>query len=282
MQQTPNGKPKKKKKAGPLFIIILVFAICVFVFAGYNLLKIYFRYKEASDSYKEVAQMLEVNPDYIDADEEVDPDDPDGPVAKGDDAKRRNDSVPFIWDYNKILALNPDTKGWLYVKDLFNYPIVQGKDNDYYLHTTFDGTPNPSGTLFIDSEMKKGLKGKYCIVYGHNMNDGSMFGNLLKYHQEEDFYKKHPIMHVFSEDRHFVYNVTAGYYASLTGFTYTDALNNADVTDYVDKARKESIYEMYQGKVTDKTKVIVLSTCTETSSDEYRFVVILTLDHEVK
>lgn len=280
MQQTPNKKPKKKKKMGPVFVIVLVFAICVFVFAGYNLIKIALRYKEARDSYKTVEHLLETNPDYVDGEDEyVDPSDD---TEQADAKRRRNDSVPFIWDYDKMLEQNPDTKGWLYVKDVFNYPIVQGTDNDHYLHVTFDGIYNPSGTLFVDADMKKGLKGLYSIVYGHNMNDGSMFGNLLKYHQEEDFYKKHPIMHVFIGPKHYVYNVTAAYYASVTGPTYKDAFKNADVTKYIKRAREESIYPMFQGDVTDDTNVIVLSTCTETSSDEYRFVVILTRDHEVE
>lgn len=261
-----NTEKKKKKKGGPLFIIILIVAIGVFIFAGINLLKIGNRYKEASDSYEAVAGMLDANPDYTE----------DG---TGEEAE---DLVPFLWNFDRLKAVNPDTKGWIYEKDLLNYPIVQTDNNDHYLHTTFSGESNPSGCLFIDSMMPKGLNGKYCIVYGHNMNDASMFGCLQKFHQDTDFYKKHPTMHIFIGPKHYIYNVVAAYKADVSGFTYYDALNNEDVTDFIEKARKESIYPMYTGEVTDVTPIIVLSTCTELSEDQYRFVVILSRDHEVK
>ena len=273
MSQT-SKEEKKKKKSSPVFWVILIIAICVFIFAGYNLLKIGLRYKEAADSYEKVGQMLETNPSYDDTAYEF-----------GEDPKSSShdpDMVPFIWDYEKMLSINPDTKGWIYEKDLLNYPIVQTTDNDYYLHTTFDGTYNPSGCIFIDWQMPEGLNGLYCIVYGHNMNDGSMFGCLQKYHQDTSFYIKHPKMHIFNGDKHYIYNVVAAYTTPIDGFTYTDALNNADVSDYIEKARNESVYEMYKGDITDDTNIVVLSTCTEASDEAYRFVVILSRDHEVR
>jgi len=262
-------KPKKKKTS-PILIVILIVAICVFIFAAYNLLQIGSRYKEAADSYKAVASVLDPNPAYEE-------------TAKGENSGvNKDDLVPFIWDFKKIHDMNPDAVGWIYEKDLLDYPIVQTTDNDHYLHNTFDGTPNASGCLFVDYQMPKGLSGLYSIVYGHNMNDGSMFGCLQKFHQDTDFYKKHPTMHVFIGDKHYIYNVVAAYTADVNGYTYFDPLNEKDVTDFVDKARADSIYEMYTGDITDDTNIIVLSTCTMTSDEEWRFVVILSRDHEVK
>ena len=57
-----------------------------------------------------------------------------------------------------------------------NYPVVQTNNNSKYLNTLFDGTANASGAIFLDSnDTAPGMVDQQTTIYGHRMNDGSMF-----------------------------------------------------------------------------------------------------------
>jgi len=60
-------------------------------------------------------------------------------------------------------------------------PVAQGLDNDYYLRRGLDGRRNFAGSLFLDYRNSPMLTDHNTIVYGHNMQDRSMFGNLRYY-----------------------------------------------------------------------------------------------------
>lgn len=62
-----------------------------------------------------------------------------------------------------------------------DYPVVQGKDNEHYLHYTFDGKANKAGSIFLNYRNRAEFTGSKVILYGHNMKDGSMFSSLKKY-----------------------------------------------------------------------------------------------------
>ncbi len=77
---------------------------------------------------------------------------------------------------------HPDAVGWLYIPDTaINYPIMQGCDNDFYLHHSYDGSSLKSGSIFLDYCCENRLMNPINIVYGHNMRNGSMFAGLLKF-----------------------------------------------------------------------------------------------------
>ena len=68
---------------------------------------------------------------------------------------------------------------WLRVGAIdISYPVTQGKDNDYYLHNTFENQPNIAGCIFMDHGCKKDFSDPNTIIYGHNMRNLSMFGKL--------------------------------------------------------------------------------------------------------
>lgn len=76
----------------------------------------------------------------------------------------------------------PDAVGWLYIPDsAINYPIMQGGDNDFYLHHAYDGSSLKSGSIFLDYHCENRFMNPINIVYGHNMSNGSMFAGLLSF-----------------------------------------------------------------------------------------------------
>lgn len=62
------------------------------------------------------------------------------------------------------------------------YPIVQGEVNDDYLHTGLDKNYDYNGSIFLDSGNTEDFMDSRSVVYGHNMRNGSMFGNLKNFY----------------------------------------------------------------------------------------------------
>lgn len=88
---------------------------------------------------------------------------------------------------NGMLAVNPDYKGWLTVYGTTaTGPVVQGETNDTYLRTDIYGEHSIPGTLFLDEVCDTRRHGN-LIIYGHKMNDGTMFGSLDKFKDPEFF-----------------------------------------------------------------------------------------------
>lgn len=87
--------------------------------------------------------------------------------------------------------VNSDIVGWLTIPDTaIDYPIVQGRDNGYYLNRDINGHIAPAGSIFLDSACRPDFTQRYAIIYGHSMKNGSMFGSLLHYTGRE-YFKSH-------------------------------------------------------------------------------------------
>lgn len=91
-------------------------------------------------------------------------------------------------DWSKgMLDVNPDYKGWLTIYGTqISEPVVQGETNETYLRTNINGEHAEAGTLFLDETTDLSQDGN-LIIYGHKMNDGTMFGTLDKFEDEEFF-----------------------------------------------------------------------------------------------
>lgn len=94
-------------------------------------------------------------------------------------------------DWDALRAVNPDIVAWIYVPDSpINYPVVQGDDNEEYLHKAFDGSTGwlaSAGTIFLDSTNSSDFSDRNSALYGHHMNEGSMFASLSDWQNNDEF-----------------------------------------------------------------------------------------------
>lgn len=94
-------------------------------------------------------------------------------------------------DWDALRAVNPDIVAWVYIPDSpINYPVVQGDDNDEYLHKAFDGSTGwlaSAGTIFLDCNNAPDFSDRNNALYGHHMNDGSMFAVLADWQNNDEF-----------------------------------------------------------------------------------------------
>jgi len=101
---------------------------------------------------------------------------------------------PVQASFTELIKLNAETIGFIRIDDLIELPVVQREnDNEFYLTHSFDRAEAAEGTLFLDGMNRLVPEDDCLIVYGHNMNNGTMFG-LLDHYDESSFLKAHPLV----------------------------------------------------------------------------------------
>lgn len=181
-----------------------------------------------------------------------------------------------VVDWKALKKVNPDVQGWLYQKDtVINYPVVQGTDNDTYLHTRFDKQWSGGGTLFVDYRMEKGFKGFNSIIYGHHMKDGSMFRSIRGYTKEEGYYDKHKTLELATPHGNYHLVVFSAFITKATDEnTYKMTYDEAEKQAYIDRAWEQSELPITRDSVdvTKDDRLVTLSTCAY-DYEEARYIV---------
>ncbi len=113
-------------------------------------------------------------------------------LTEEDPAEEEKPPEPVILKkYQDLYEKNQDMVGWLSIEGMqIDYPVMRCEDGEYYLHHDFYGEEDKYGCLFVKEEADVDTPGTNFIIYGHNMKDGSMFGDLDLY-REEEFFKEH-------------------------------------------------------------------------------------------
>lgn len=181
-----------------------------------------------------------------------------------------------VVDWKALKKVNPDVQGWLYQKDtVINYPVVQGTDNDTYLHTRFDKQWSGGGTLFVDCRMEKDFKGFNSIIYGHHMKDGSMFRSIRGYTKEDGYYDKHKTLELATPHGNYHLVVFSAFITKATDEdTYKMTYDEAEKQAYIDRAWERSELPITRDSVdvTKNDRLVTLSTCAY-DYEEARYIV---------
>ena len=246
-----NKKKHHRGRSNIVSNIILVIAIVVFAVSAYKLYGIFSEYNKGDKEYQKI-QDLVIN------------------TEKKDDTKEEAFSV----DFEKLLEMNSDVVGWIRFDEPseINYPVVQGRDNEEYLKRTFEANTNKLGTLFVDVNNPGDFSGRNTFIYGHNMKNGSMFAQLLKY-KDDSFYKEHPYFYIYTPDGKVrTYEIfSAGVVKDTSDSYIMDYADDAAFQTYIDYIKQQSAYPT-SAEVTTASKIVSLSTCTNVRDDE-RFLV---------
>ncbi len=181
-----------------------------------------------------------------------------------------------VVDWKALKKVNPDVQGWLYQKGtVINYPVVQGTDNDTYLHTRFDKQWSGGGTLFVDCRMEKDFKGFNSIIYGHHMKDGSMFRSIRGYTKEDGYYDKHKTLELATPHGNYHLVVFSAFITKATDEdTYKMTYDEAGKQAYIDRAWERSELPITKDSVdvTRNDRLVTLSTCAY-DYEEARYIV---------
>lgn len=222
--------------------IVTLILIVIIVFCLFKIGKILWGYYEGTKTYDNVAKIAGIS-------------------------SKDSDHI----DFDKLLEKNPDTKAWLKLKGTnINYPILQGASNDTYLYRMFDGKYNRKGSLFIDYRVENPFQDFMTIVYGHNMKDNTMFSHLMEY-KNQDFYKKHPKMLLYTPSKNYNMYVIGAMYIDAAAPQYKLFFNESEKASYVNWISSNSVIKTDEvGSPQDK--IVMLSTCTNVDENG-RFIV---------
>lgn len=165
-----------------------------------------------------------------------------------------------------LKEINYNYKLWLKINNTnINYPVVQGNDNSYYLTHDFKLNENKVGTIFIDYKNEINLD-KNLIIYGHNMKDGSMFYDLMKY-KDEEFFKANPKIIIILNNHKYTYEIFSVYTVKSTyDYIKTTFKSNDDYKSYLDDAKNNSIFKS-NIEINSNDKILTLSTCSYEFND---------------
>ena len=250
---------KKKKKSDVLLTIALIVAIAVFCYAAFNLYHIYTEYKKGTDEYNQIEEMAVTERDA------------DSAEVAGPNAQLK---PPIEVDFDKLKSVNEDVVGWIYVDALpdISYPIVKGKDNQTYLHQTYEKNYNFAGTIFVDYENSGDFSDCNTLVYGHNMKNGSMFGHLKKFREDDKLYKQDTYFWILTPERNYRYEIITAYTTGVNSDTYTLFKGPGEEFEkYLETIKGYSEIQTDDTDLTIKDRIVTLSTCT--GNESTRFVV---------
>ena len=156
-----------RKKKDYASLILLFTSLAVFVFAAWKLFGIYAEYHQGTETYEELQ-------DYVQEPKEKDDPSTSRDNSSEDETADAGNGYLQV-DFAGLKKVNPDVIAWIQIPALdISYPVVQGKDNYYYLHHMFDGQENKNGSIFVDYHNQPDFSDSNTIVYGHNMKNGSV------------------------------------------------------------------------------------------------------------
>lgn len=172
-------------------------------------------------------------------------------------------------EIRKMKAQYPDFVGYIQIEGLdILYPIVQGKDNEYYLNHLINGALNQRGEIYMDfrNDRNSIYNNRNVVMYGHNLIDGTKFHNLLKYKDAENF-NNCPIT-VITEEGIFTFTPFSFYQA-----TSSDMYDRLEFpTDGMFKGFCDIVKALSMHKsdieFTGKETIITLSTCVTYGSEK--------------
>ena len=275
-----SRRRKRTKTLGDVIrLIVMLAALAVFLYSGYTLYGFYKEYKKSSDEYDNLENSYAV--DQEQESENIDnlEDDDALQSISGQEVRTvledgEEKTLPVLKnpiDFTQLLSVNSDIVGWLRIRALdISYPVVQGKDNDYYLHRTFEKTDNFAGCLFVNSYNMGDFTDQNTIIYGHNMKNGSMFGKLKNFSDPEVF-KKSRYFWIFTPDFIYQYRIFSASVVDKTGLTYQISFTDDEFDQFISRAYSNSVVDNQGVTVTKGDRIVTLSTCT--GDDSTRFVV---------
>ena len=161
-----------------------------------------------------------------------------------------------------LRAENEDVLGWIRIPDTrIDYPLLQSEDNDFYLKHTWQKQRNSVGSIFLEHLNRPDLTDFNTIVYGHNMRDKSMFGQLDNY-SIEGFWETHPYVYIAIDSGVYRYEVFAFLQAPVDSVTYSIRPQRDDTKqEFIDYSMEHTWIDTgVRPVITDR--ILTLSTCT--------------------
>ena len=258
-------------------IVIIVIASLAIVVSGIMVLRTSLEYKQAEEEYagleqyskkgtgKKSSKSSKKQTEYEEEEEEE-----EKTLTRN---YNRDDFPDMEIDFDSLEKINGSFVCWLYAPGAeVNHPVVQGTDNEFYLHHTFEMNKNSAGCVFMDYEVDPMLTSWNTFFYGHNMKNGTMFGHLKNYINNSAVYDKEPYIYVFRPEGIYRYEIFSFYLDPTDSKMYYTCQTFKEYRAYLREATRKSIREC-AAKVDPDINIVTLVTCSGSGSNKQRFFV---------
>lgn len=259
------SKVWKKRIKNLIRYIVMTAALVLFGFSAYSMADTQLGYNEGSEFYVNMEENF-----FVPAGTGTESDDDSS--GGGFEIENVGDGQEFVFDYAALKKYNKHSIGWIRLDDgqYISYPVVQYTDNDYYLRRLISRRYNVAGTIFVDYRCEGGFNARNPIVYGHNMNNYTMFGSLREYYNKKNYYKEHPYFDIWIGEEHYTYYVFSVRRVELAD-TYVYKFNYAsdeEYLEYINKCIADSKVAIDVGEITAEDHIMTLSTCVYNHPDQ--------------
>lgn len=241
-----DGKREKESKGRKIArIILIIIAVLMIIFGGvYFGINMYSQYVGQQDN-EELSSIAEAT-------------------------TKAEKKVKNPIDFKSLQKKNDEIYAWIKVPDTkIDLPIVQSTvDDAFYLnHGALDKKWSVNGAIYTESLNSTTFEDRVTVLYGHNMNNKSMFAHLHNF-EKKDFFDKHPYYYIYTPDSKLTYQV-------VSAFKYDDR-HILNCFDFQNKAVFESFLQTIQNPestsknvrtdldteiTADSSKITILSTC---------------------
>ena len=181
--------------------------------------------------------------------------------------KERGISIPEkSIDWDELHSQNPDIYAWIYIPGTnIDYPILQHpEEKSYYLNHNIDGSEGYPGCIYTQNVNSTDWTDPNTVIYGHNMNNGSMFHDLHRF-EDAVFFDETQYLFIYTPERNLVYEIFAAY-----------PFSNIDLMMCFDYSTPEALLVYFDGIWTNRSmtshfrdsivlygdsRIITMSTC---------------------
>ncbi|WP_318507009.1 class B sortase [Bacillus sp. T3] len=174
--------------------------------------------------------------------------------------------------FKKMSSINEDYLGWLSLPNTnIHYPIVKTDNNDFYLSHNFYLEKDKAGAIFMDSKNSSTKLDQNTIIYGHDMKDGSMFGNLSKY-LDETYTLNHSLIQTNFLDNTYDWEIFSVSIANESDSEWMKVSfpEQTEFEDFLSKIKNNSSI-FTNTKIEQAETILTLSTCS--TDDTERLVI---------
>ena len=167
----------------------------------------------------------------------------------------------------ELQAINPDVCGWLTIDDThIDYPVVVGDTNMEYINKDVYGDFALSGSIFLDSSNARDFSDSYTLIYGHHMDNGAMFGDVVEF-VNGDYFNTHTSGTLYLPDATYQIELFACVQVdAYDSVIYDPVAQNGDLSELLNNINQIAVQSRYIG-VDPRDQVIGLSTCSESTTN---------------
>ncbi len=188
-------------------------------------------------------------------------------------------------DFEELKKENDEIYAWIKIPGTkVDYPILQSKeDNNFYLTNDQNKNESLSGAIYTQFYNSTDFNDFNTIVYGHNMKDGTMFGDLKKF-KDKDFFDEYQDVIIYMPSRVIKYKIFSSYTYDdrhiMSTFNFSSRVDRKIYLDSLLEINDENALFRDEVELDTNNRLLTLSTCTTNKESRLLVQAVLIEDHE--